>query len=105
MSWIWAEHGFAQNCLMQRLRIYLTSVSAGLAGAVAFLWISSRIERQQLQQYLERLRSAPPVPARFRDGYGYVMGSREFGPGMLTWFLVVFVFAAIFFCLFRWQDR
>ena len=87
---------------MRRLRIYLTGVSAGLANAVAVLWISSRIERRQAGRFLERLPSAPPVAPDFQGGY---VAGAEFGPGLFTWFLVVMVFAAVFYCLFRWQDR
>jgi len=90
---------------MHRLRIYLTSIIAGLAGAVAVLAISQRSERQQAEQYFERMRNAHPVNLLLQNGYGYVAGSPAFGPGLFTVFLAVFVFAAVFYCLFRWQTR
>lgn len=89
---------------MRRLRIYLTSIAGGLAGAYLVLAISSRIERRHAEEFLQRMRSAPP-PLPGPDGpSGYVMGS-EFGPGMITSYLVVLVFASAFYLLFRWQDR
>jgi hypothetical protein len=87
---------------MHRLRIYLTSIIAGLVGSAAILAISARSERQQAEQYFERMRNAHPVNLPVEGG-GYVMGSPAFGPGLFTLFLAVFVFAAVFYCLSRWQ--
>ena len=71
---------------MRRFRIYPISVGAGLAGAVTVLGISSHLARQQAEQYIERMRQAPPVPPDFHGGNGYVWGA-EFGPGLFTWSL------------------
>ena len=60
---------------MRRLRIYLTSIIAGLVGFVAVFSISARSERQQAQEYFERMRNAPPVDLSFQGG-GSVVGSR-----------------------------
>jgi hypothetical protein len=90
---------------MRRFRIYVVSTIGGLAGAVTVLWISSLIERQQAEQWFERMRNAPPVDPGFQGAYGGVMGSVQFGPGLFTWFLTVMVCAAVFYFLLRWQDR
>jgi hypothetical protein len=90
-----------EYCCMRRLRIYVTSIIAGLVGSVAVLSISALSERQQAQEYFERIRNAPLVDLPFQGG---VVGSRIFGPGLFTVFLAVFVFAAVFYCLFRWQS-
>jgi hypothetical protein len=89
---------------MRRLRIYLTSIIAGLAGAVAVLWVSARMERHAAEQYLERLRQAP-LPLDFQGGYGYVMGGPVFGPGLLTLFLAILVFTTAFRLMRHWHDR
>jgi hypothetical protein len=89
---------------MRRLRIYLTSIVGGLAGASVVLAISSRIERRHAEEFLQRMHSAPPMLPGPEGPYGFVMGS-EFGPGMFTWYLVVLVFASVFYLLLRWQDR
>jgi UPF0716 family protein affecting phage T7 exclusion len=89
---------------MRRLRIYSTSAIAGLAGAVAVFWISARIERQQagqemarMREHMDRVRDAP------QGSLGAVAGGVAFGPGIFTLFLAVLAFAAIFYCLYRWQ--
>lgn len=55
-------------------------------------------------EFTERMRNAP-LPADFHGGYAHVAGGPEFGPGLFTLFLAALVFAAVFYCLFRWQRR
>ena len=76
-------------------------------GAFTVLAISSHIERHRTEQFLERMRhAAPPINPGPHGPYGSVMGSGlDLGPGMVTLYLVVLVFAAIFFVMFRWQNR
>jgi hypothetical protein len=92
---------------MRRLRIYFTSIAGGLTGAITVLAISSRIEQHRTEEFLERIRHTPAPINPAHDGpYGYVMGSGlDLGPGMVTCYLVVLVFASVFYLLFRWQDR
>ena len=91
---------------MLRLRIYFTSIAGGLAGALTVLAISSRIEQHRTQQLIEQMRHAPPINPGPGGPYGYVMGtSLDSGPGMVSLYLVVLAFAALFFVLFRWQNR
>jgi hypothetical protein len=88
---------------MRRFRIYAVSLFGGIAGALAILAISAWSERQQAQEWMERMRHAPLPIA---DGAsGYVLGGPAFGPGLFTVFLAVMVSAAIYYLLFRWQDR
>ena len=93
---------------MRRFRTYLISIIGGIAGAMTVLGISARIASRHAEEFIQRMRNAPPslppVPPDFQGGY--VWGSvHDFGPGLFTWYLVVMVFAAIFCLLLRWQRR
>jgi ABC-type spermidine/putrescine transport system permease subunit II len=94
-----------QKYFMRRMRIYLTSTVAGLAGVWAVLWISSRGEQRQMDQYIERLRNSPPAFPGPQSEYGAVMGwhTVAFGPGLFTTFLAILVFTLVFYFLLRWQ--
>ena len=89
---------------MQRFRIYLIGIIGGVAGAMTVLGISARIESRHAEEFIERMRNAPPPPAPTDFQGGYVWGS-DFGPGLFTWYLVVMVFGAVFYLLLRWQRR
>ncbi|MEI9973873.1 MAG: hypothetical protein WDO73_18550 [Ignavibacteriota bacterium] len=77
---------------MGRLRINLTSALAGLLGAIAVVWISAAMEQRAAERSMERMQHITFPP----DALGGVVGWNTFGPGPLTLFLAVLVFAVIF---------
>ncbi len=91
---------------MQRFRIYLIGIIGGVAGAMTVLGTSARIASRHAEEFMSACATLPlpPAPADFQGGYVWGSAS-DFGPGLITWYLVVMVFAAVFYMLLRWQRR